>query len=161
MWDFRSHICDYEEHCHVFMCVTIDGVWIGELDLLTTCTHHLELHLITALSLISTLYKSLHAMSPLASSVSKGCSLATDSNSRDSSDSHTHIITIWRIFHNWTHSAGLGSLLYSLREEPTENTALNSFSIVVMSGCLAIAQISLMCLLDVTKQSMFLLAIIA
>jgi hypothetical protein len=27
-----------------FMCVTVDGIWIGELDLLTTCIHHLELH---------------------------------------------------------------------------------------------------------------------
>jgi hypothetical protein len=26
------------------MCVTIDGVWIGELDLLTTCIHRSELH---------------------------------------------------------------------------------------------------------------------
>jgi hypothetical protein len=24
--------------------VTVDGVWIGELDLLTTCIHHSELH---------------------------------------------------------------------------------------------------------------------
>jgi hypothetical protein len=30
---------------HVFSgCVTIDGVWIGELDLLTTCVHHSEVH---------------------------------------------------------------------------------------------------------------------
>jgi hypothetical protein len=41
--------------------VTIDGVWISELDLLTTCTHHSELQVITALSLISTFFKSLHA----------------------------------------------------------------------------------------------------
>jgi hypothetical protein len=41
----------------------IDGVLIGELDLLTTCTHRSELQVITALSLISTFYKSLHAKS--------------------------------------------------------------------------------------------------
>jgi hypothetical protein len=37
---------------------TLDGVWIRELDLLTTYTHHSELHVTTALPLISTLYKS-------------------------------------------------------------------------------------------------------
>jgi hypothetical protein len=34
-------LCKY---CHIFMDVTLDRVWIGELDLLTTCTHHLKLH---------------------------------------------------------------------------------------------------------------------
>jgi hypothetical protein len=38
------------------MCVTTDGVWIDELDLLTTCTRQSELQVITALSLISTLF---------------------------------------------------------------------------------------------------------
>jgi hypothetical protein len=42
-----------------FRGVTIDEIWISELDLLTICTHHLELQVITALSLTSTLYKSL------------------------------------------------------------------------------------------------------
>jgi hypothetical protein len=41
--------------------VTIDGVWIGELDLLTTCTHNWELQVITALPRSSTLYPSLYA----------------------------------------------------------------------------------------------------
>jgi hypothetical protein len=41
----------------MYLGVTIDGGWIGELDLLTTRTHHLELQLITALSLISTLHE--------------------------------------------------------------------------------------------------------
>jgi hypothetical protein len=56
--------------CVCVVCVvTIDGVWIAELDLLTACTHHSELQAITALSLISTLYKSLHVKSflPLVS----------------------------------------------------------------------------------------------
>jgi hypothetical protein len=39
--------------------VTIDGVWIGEFGLLTTCTHHSEVPVTTALSLVSTFYKSL------------------------------------------------------------------------------------------------------
>jgi hypothetical protein len=47
----------------VFSGVIIDGVWIGELGLLTNCTHHSELQLITVLSLISILYKSPHAKS--------------------------------------------------------------------------------------------------
>jgi hypothetical protein len=50
-------------------------------------------------------------------------------------------------------SSGLGSSLYSLGLDPTENTASNSFYVVVMGGCLAIAQILL------TKQRMFLLMI--
>jgi hypothetical protein len=94
--------------------VTIDGAWIGKLDLLTTCTHHSELHVITALLLISTLYKSKHAKSLLACSASKGRSQATTSNSADSSASCVHVIPVRRKFRNWTHSTGLGSSLYSL-----------------------------------------------
>jgi hypothetical protein len=44
------------------MC--LDGVWIGELGLFTTCTQNSEIKVITGLSLISTLYKLLaHAKS--------------------------------------------------------------------------------------------------
>jgi hypothetical protein len=46
-------------HCHVCV-VTIEGLGVGELDLLTACTHHSELQAFTKLSLISTLYKSLY-----------------------------------------------------------------------------------------------------
>jgi hypothetical protein len=60
-----------------------------------------------------------------------------------------------------THLAGLGSSLYSLVADPTENTASNSFSIVVVGGCLAISWILLTCLSAATKQRMFLLAIVA
>jgi hypothetical protein len=73
-----------------------------------------------------------------------------------SSASRTHIVTLRKIFHNWTHSVVLGSSLYSLRSEARENTASNGFPIDVISGCLAIAQISLMCLPAATKQCMFL-----
>jgi predicted Zn-dependent peptidase len=51
------------------------------MDWLTTYTHHSELQVITALSLISTLYKSLHTKSSLAYSVSNNRFLATTSNS--------------------------------------------------------------------------------
>jgi hypothetical protein len=37
----------------------MDGIWIGELHLLTTYTHYSALRVITALSLISAIYKSL------------------------------------------------------------------------------------------------------
>jgi hypothetical protein len=76
------------------MCVTIDGVWISEY-LLTTYTHHSELQVITALSLISTLYKSLreHAKPFPACSVFKGHSLATASSSGRSSASRSQILS--------------------------------------------------------------------
>jgi hypothetical protein len=44
-----SYYYYYNYYYHVFRGVTIDGVWIGELDLLATCTHHSELQVITAL----------------------------------------------------------------------------------------------------------------
>jgi hypothetical protein len=50
-----------------------------------------------------------------------------------------------------------GSSLYSLGADPTENTASNSFYIIVTGGCLARARISLTCLPAATKQRMFLL----
>jgi hypothetical protein len=51
-----------------FWGVTIDGVWIGEFDLLIICIHYSELQVIIALSLISTLYKSpQHPLSPFSS----------------------------------------------------------------------------------------------
>jgi hypothetical protein len=46
---------------------------------------------------------------------------------------------------------GLGSLLYSIGEDPTENATSNSFSVVAMGGYLEIARILLTCLLAVTK----------
>jgi hypothetical protein len=121
--------------------ITYLGVWTGELDLLTTCTHHSELQVITALSVISTLYTSLHAKSSLACSVSNSRSLATASNIIDSPAFRAHVVTVCRTSRNWTHSADLGSSLYSLGADPTENTASNNFSIV-MGSCLAIARIS-------------------
>jgi hypothetical protein len=61
-------------------------------NLFTTCTHHSKLHVITALSLISTLYKSLHAKSFPACCVSNIRSLATVSNSGDSAASRAHVV---------------------------------------------------------------------
>jgi hypothetical protein len=57
------------------------------MDLLTTYTHHSELQVITAVTLISTLYKSLHAKSSPACSVFTSRCLVTALNSGDSSAS--------------------------------------------------------------------------
>jgi hypothetical protein len=77
----------YLSACFQFECnilsrvlVNVDGVWIGRLDLLTPYTHHAELHIITALLLICTLYSSpLHTHTP-GFSVFTSHVLATDFN---------------------------------------------------------------------------------
>jgi hypothetical protein len=76
-----------------FRDVTIDGVWIGEWDLLITYTHHSELQAITAPLLISTIHKSSQQpLSPFsACCVFNSRSLATASISRDSSASRAHV----------------------------------------------------------------------
>jgi hypothetical protein len=177
---------------------------------LTTCTHNSELQVTTALTLISTLYKS--PQHPL--SLSSACcvfnnrSLTTTSNSGDPSASRAHVVTVQRISRswtlvnyqlnygaissqppfqsstempslNWTHSpinyfislhstklpsAGLGSSIYRLAADPTENTASNSSSIAVIGGCLAIARISVpreRVYRAAAKQRIFLLPIVA
>jgi hypothetical protein len=62
------------------------------MDLVTAYTHHLALQVITALSLVSTLYKSLHAKSAPACSFYKSLSLATASNSGNSSVLHAQVL---------------------------------------------------------------------
>jgi hypothetical protein len=63
------------------------------MDLLTTCTHYSELQVITALSLISTLHRlQKHPLSLLQLAVFTSCSLATASNSGDSSDSRAQVL---------------------------------------------------------------------
>jgi hypothetical protein len=68
-----------------FKCVTLDGDW-------TTYTHHSELQVITALSLVSTVHKLLHAESSPACNIFKSHFLVTDVNSRDSSASRTLVV---------------------------------------------------------------------
>jgi hypothetical protein len=68
--------------------VTIDGVLDWTLALLTTLQHDWELQVITAPSLISTLYKSpQHTLSLFQPAVFTSRSLVTDSDSGDSSTS--------------------------------------------------------------------------
>jgi hypothetical protein len=64
--------------------------------------HHLELQVITALPLTSTLYKSPQHLLNIfpACCVFNSRSLVMASNSVDSSASHAHVITVWRISHN-------------------------------------------------------------
>jgi hypothetical protein len=143
-----SRVCDYKWGMD----------WI--LDLLTTYTHHLELHVITALLLIFTLHSSLqHHLSlpqPAVSSTSR--SLATASNSEDSSASRAQVLlsellsipsiptdnyqlrnsqsnsllqlpTISSLFSNYLSWPGV--LVNNLGPDPTGNTAFNSFYIGV------------------------------
>jgi hypothetical protein len=73
------------------------------MDLLTTCTHHSELQVITAPLLISTIHKSpLHPLNLFPACSVNSRSLATSSNSGDSSASLAHVVTLRRISRNWT-----------------------------------------------------------
>jgi hypothetical protein len=87
--------------------------------------------------------------------------LVTDVNSGDSSASRAQVLPVRRISHNWTiapsllslpcrtqlncqpwtdsipNSARLGSSLYSIGEDPTENTVSNNYSTVI-DACLPI-----------------------
>jgi hypothetical protein len=86
----------YTETTVEFRCVTIDGVWIGELDLLT--------HLYTPLGTtsmygaIANLHTSQITTAPAkpfpACCDSNSRSLATACNSGDSSASRTHVDTV-------------------------------------------------------------------
>jgi hypothetical protein len=158
-----------------------------------TCTYHSEPQVITPLSRISTLYKlPQHPLSPFpAWCVFNNRSLEMAPNTGDSSASRAHVVTVRRIYRNWTladcqlnytaissqpplqssnhcllstNSAGLGSSLYSLGIDPTENIASNSPSSVVMSGCLVISRISFLwerVYRAAAQQRMFLLAFVA
>jgi hypothetical protein len=63
------------------------------MDSWTTYTHHSELQVIRTLSLIPTLYKSLHAKSSPVCCVFTSRSLVTASNSGDSSASRTRVLS--------------------------------------------------------------------
>jgi hypothetical protein len=105
------------------------------MGLLTTYIHQSELQLIKPPLLISTVHRlPQHPLSLLPVCCVNSHSLVTSSNSGDSSASRAHVVTARRISYTWTLSARLGSLLYSLGADPTENTASISFSIVVMGG---------------------------
>jgi hypothetical protein len=97
--------------------VTIDGIWIVYCIYWYTCTHHSELQVITALPLISTLYKS--PQRPL--SLFPACwvnsrSLAMTSSSEYSSASGAHVVTVRRISRNWTlfFTAGLSTVNWTV-----------------------------------------------
>jgi hypothetical protein len=124
-----------------FKGVTIDGI----LD-----SHNSELHV--------TVHSYTHT-SVLSVAVSNSRCLVTDLHNEESPASVLTSLLSGENPATELHSAGLGSSLYSLGADPTENTDLNSPSIVVMDGCPAIARISLTCSRAVIKQRLFLLAI--
>jgi hypothetical protein len=160
----------------------------GTLDLLTTCIHHSEVQLITdhwhaQISLLSLLQFPLAVSWQLLPSEilqlpwSCCCPLI---NTPDL-NSQRHLLNLpWRpqmncqppteLTHqplhftsvNWTVSTRLGSSLYSLWANPTENTVSNS-SIVVMGSCLAVVRVPFpreRVYRGDTKQCMFILGIV-
>jgi hypothetical protein len=104
-------------------------------------------------------------------------SIATASNSGDSSASRAHVVTRYcptteisssqpdfqlsTELDRHLFSACLWSSSYSLGADRIENTGSRSSPNVVMDGCLVMARILLTCLPAVTKQRMILLAIVA
>jgi hypothetical protein len=92
--------------CHYYrdLGVAIDGVCIGEWILLATYAHDSEMQAITAPSLISTIHKSpQHPLSLFPTCcVFISHSLATASNSGDSSTSHSQVFSSQPPVHNGT-----------------------------------------------------------
>jgi hypothetical protein len=139
------------------------GVWIRGWIYWHTCTHHLELRVIAALSLISTFYKSLARAKCLPSLLclqqpfpSNGFQLSKFfSFPRSRPYSPANIPQL--------NSLSRPGVLRYIASGRTQHKALppTISPIVVMGGCLAIARISLTCLPAATKQRMFLLAIVA
>jgi hypothetical protein len=100
-WMKLPYAASYDLNVWIFSPYRHDlGVWLSTggmdfwMDLLTTYAHQSELQVITALSLISTLYKSLQHRLNLfpACRVFISLSLATASNSGDSSASRVQVI---------------------------------------------------------------------
>jgi hypothetical protein len=87
-------------HCHDLG----HGAWIRYWIYWRTSTHHLELQVITAPLLISTIHRSLqHSLSLFpACCVYNSHSLATAFDSGDSSASRFYVVTVRRISRNWT-----------------------------------------------------------
>jgi hypothetical protein len=130
------------------------------MDLLTTCTHHSELQVITALSLISTLYKWLaHAKYSQFAFTSRF--LITDLNNEVSPASVLTSLLSGKYPATKLTQPAWGPRYVASRWTQEKTPPPNSFSIVVMGDCLATARISLTCLPAATKQRMFLLAIVA
>jgi hypothetical protein len=109
--------------------VTIDGVWIRELDLLATCIAHLELHFTDHW----------HRLMSSAFQVSISHFLATASTEGDSSASRTQVLLSWPPFQNsvnWQltgsqaggHFTPTSSLLFTgwLSTEPTTELSLTN-----------------------------------
>jgi hypothetical protein len=144
--------CSFFSNIVTYIWVTIAGF---ELDLLTTFTHHLELQAITALSLTSTLHKSLHAKYfPSLLCLQQ----LFPTNSADFSSFRARAVAANVPQLNLLSRPGV--LAIQPRDGPNRKHRLQHFSIVVMGGCLAKARISLTCLPATTQQRMFLPVIV-
>jgi hypothetical protein len=110
------------------------------MDLLTAYTHHTELHVITALPLISTLYKSLqHPFSLFpACRASISHSLAKVSNSGDSSASRVQVLSsqppMQNSTLNWQLPPGLAAVSHQPPRLSTEWVAPTVFKITPLHG---------------------------
>jgi hypothetical protein len=83
-------------YCHIVWVTRLGMEWW--MDLLTTYTHHLELQVITAPSLISTIHKSPEQVPSLFQPEMS----SPASNSGDPSAFCTQVLPVWWISHNWT-----------------------------------------------------------
>jgi hypothetical protein len=97
------------------------------MDLFTTCTHLSEPQVITALSLISTLYKPQHPLKLFPACVLTRRSLATASNSGDSSASRPQVLLSQPPVQNSSRlSTQLYRPLFPVSQSSTELPALKS-----------------------------------
>jgi hypothetical protein len=123
----------YQCHSNIvtyFRSVAIDGIWVGY----WIYWHNSELQVITVLSLISTLYKSLHTRCSPACSVSNSHSVAVASNNGDSSAFCSQVAQLpvrnqlsWTIVSSLSasHAELTWNAGYSFGADPPEKTTPN------------------------------------
>jgi hypothetical protein len=111
-------------HCHVVRNVRDyrRGMYLW-LDLFTTYTHHSELQAITTLSLIFTLYRSLHAKFSPACNVFTSRSVATASNNGDSSSSRPQVRSSQPPIQSWIRCQLNYNAIFS--QPPLQNSTVN------------------------------------
>jgi hypothetical protein len=127
----RMYLCVLYGH-NLGMCVCVyrrSMDWI--LDLLTLCTHHSELQVITALSPVSTLYKSPQHPLRLFQPAGTGHSQAKASNNGDTSASSSQVLLLQPPVQNSCQFPELTSATYQLStncraissQSPLQNSA--------------------------------------
>jgi hypothetical protein len=182
----RIYVCDYRRGMDLWMDFLITYMHHSELQvitapLLTATIQRSPQHLLSLFAACCVNSRSLTTASNSGdSSASRAQVLLTQPPVQNSTDYYWQLIINWipgrRPFHTnllvfssqadfqLNFSAGLGSSLYSLGADSTENTTSNSPTIVAM-GALPSDRLDIVsagtCLPTVTKQRMFLLAIVA